>query len=60
MSKENNNYNFAKEAYLRLGDIKSLLELNVKFQKWNEAIFFVKQNPELNEYLYYNYAQHLV
>ncbi len=41
--KEKGNYNFAKEAYLRLGDIKGLIELNVAFQKWNEGLFMAKQ-----------------
>ena len=41
--KEKKNYGFSKEAYLRLGDIKGLMELNVAFQKWNEGLFLAKQ-----------------
>ena len=41
--KEKGNYSYAKEAYLRLGDIKALMELNVSFQRWNDGLFLAKQ-----------------
>mgnify|MGYP000585963297 FL=1 len=51
---------YAKEAYLKLGDIKSLLKLHVELGKWEEAFRLAKQNPELKPQLYLPYAQWLI
>ncbi len=58
--KEKGNYGYAKEAYLRLGDLKGLMELNVVFQRWNEGLFLAKQNPDLSSHFYLPYAEYLV
>eukprot|EP00826_Nyctotherus_ovalis_P048259 TRINITY_DN5660_c0_g1_i7.p1 TRINITY_DN5660_c0_g1~~TRINITY_DN5660_c0_g1_i7.p1 ORF type:complete len:916 (+),score=268.90 TRINITY_DN5660_c0_g1_i7:716-3463(+) len=53
------NYGYAKEGYLRLGDMKGLVELCVAFKRWNEGLYLVKQNPVLNNVFYVPYAEHL-
>jgi len=58
--KDKRNYGYAKEAYLRLGDLKGLIELNVAFEKWKEGLFLAKQNPSLSQFFYLPYAEHLV
>jgi len=35
--KKAGHHTFAKQAYLRLGDIKGLMKLHVDCQKWDEA-----------------------
>lgn len=53
------NYGYAKEGYLRLGDMKGLVELCVAFKRWNEGLYLVKQNPVLNNVFYVPFAEHL-
>lgn len=52
-------YGYAKEGYLRLADMKGLVELCVAFKKWNEGLYLVKQNPVLNDVFYVPYAEYL-
>jgi intraflagellar transport protein 122 len=52
-------YGYAKEGYLRLGDMKGLVELCVTFKRWNEGLYLVKQNPTLNSVFYVPYAGYL-
>lgn len=54
------NHSYAKEAYLKLGDLKALLNLHVELEKWEEAFRVVKQNPELKSVLYNPYAEWLI
>lgn len=54
------NHSYAKEAYLKLGDLKALLNLHVELEKWEEAFRVVKQNPELKSVLYIPYAEWLI
>ncbi len=54
------NHSYAKEAYLKLGDIKALLNLHVELGKWEEAFRLAKQNPELQPNLYQPYAEYLI
>ena len=35
-------HTFAKQAYLRLGDLKALMNLHVECQKWDEAFMLSK------------------
>ena len=35
-------HTFAKQAYLRLGDIKQLMLLHVECEKWDEAFMLAK------------------
>ena len=54
------NFGYAKEAYLRLGDMKGMIELSVAFKRWNEGLFLIKQNPNLNSVFYVPYAEYLI
>jgi intraflagellar transport protein 122 len=36
----------AKEAYIKLGDIKSLMALHVELNKWDDAFLLLKAHPE--------------
>lgn len=54
------NHGFAKEAYLKLGDLKALLNLHVELEKWEDAFRVVKQNPDLKSLLYVPYAEWLI
>ena len=50
---------YAKEALLKLGDIKGLLDLHIELSKWDEAFRLAKQNQELLQDLYLPYAKWL-
>lgn len=55
--RQTGNHSYAKEAYLKLGDLKALLNLHVELEKWEDAFRVVKQNPELKPVLYIPYAE---
>ncbi len=52
-------HTFAKQAYLRLGDLKALMRLHVECEKWDEAFMLAKQNPEMEPMIYLPYADWL-
>ena len=58
--KKNNHHAYAKEAYLKLGDIKSLMQLHIELKKWDEAFLLAKQNEQLTEYINLEYAKFLL
>jgi intraflagellar transport protein 122 len=58
--KKNNHHGYAKEAYLKLGDIKSLMQLHIELKKWDEAFLLAKQNEQLTEYINLEYAKFLL
>ncbi|OMJ73010.1 hypothetical protein SteCoe_28414 [Stentor coeruleus] len=58
--RQTGNHGFAKEAYLKLGDLKALLNLHVELEKWEDAFRVAKQNPELKAVLYIPYAEWLI
>ena len=45
--KKNKEHGYAKEIFLKLGDMKSLMALHVEMEKWEEAFLLGKQNREL-------------
>lgn len=45
--KKAGHHTYAKQAYLRLGDLKALMKLHIECQKWDEAQMLGKQNPEM-------------
>jgi len=53
------NHTFAKQAYLRLGDLKALMGLHVELHKWDEAKMLSKQNPEMEPMIWLPYADWL-
>lgn len=52
-------HTFAKQAYLRLGDLKALMALHVELHKWDEAKMLSKQNPEMEALIWLPYADWL-
>lgn len=52
-------HTFAKQAYLRLGDLKALMGLHVELHKWDEAKMLAKQNPEMEQMIWLPYADWL-
>lgn len=57
--KAQGHHTFAKQAYLRLGDLKALMNLHVECEKWDEAFMLAKQNPEMESIIYLPYADWL-
>ena len=58
--KKNKNYAYAAEAYLKLGDNKSLVYMNVELGKWDDAFLLSNNNKSLQEYVDLKYAESLV
>jgi intraflagellar transport protein 122 len=52
-------HTFAKQAYLRLGDLKALMGLHVELHKWDEAMMLSKQNPLMEAMIWLPYADWL-
>eukprot|EP00282_Hemiselmis_andersenii_P015967 CAMPEP_0114129596 /NCGR_PEP_ID=MMETSP0043_2-20121206/11561_1 /TAXON_ID=464988 /ORGANISM="Hemiselmis andersenii, Strain CCMP644" /LENGTH=1170 /DNA_ID=CAMNT_0001222885 /DNA_START=82 /DNA_END=3591 /DNA_ORIENTATION=- len=50
---------FAKEAYIKMGDMKSLLGVYVETDKWDDAFVLMQQYPEMADKVYLPYARHL-
>lgn len=57
--KQAGHHTFAKQAYLRLGDLRALMQLHVDCQKWDEAFMLAKQNPEMESMITLPYADWL-
>lgn len=49
----------AKETYLKMDDIKSLMELHVELNKWDDAFYLAKLRPEFAKDIYLPYAEWL-
>merc|ERR1712228_211244 len=45
--RKGNHHEYAKETYIKLGDIKSLLTLYVDQHKWQEAFDLSKDHPDV-------------
>ncbi len=58
--KKNHNYGYAAEAYLKLGDQKALVYMNVELKKWDEAFILSRENKQLSEYVHLQYAEQLI
>ncbi len=58
--KKNENYAYDAETYLRLGDTKSIVYMNFKLKKWDEAFILSRENKQLSEYVHLKYAEHLI
>lgn len=57
--KKAGHHTYAKQAYLRLGDLKALMRLHIECQKWEEAQMLGKQNPEMSAMINLPYADYL-
>jgi intraflagellar transport protein 122 len=58
--RKHKHYQFATEAYLKLGDTKALVLMNIELGRWEEAFLLAQQNKKLLEYVYLQYADHLI
>lgn len=58
--KKSKNYQYASEAYLKLGDQKALVILNIDLGRWEQALLLAQQNKNLLEYCYLQYAEYLI
>eukprot|EP01006_Ploeotia_vitrea_P032643 TRINITY_DN64821_c0_g1_i1.p1 TRINITY_DN64821_c0_g1~~TRINITY_DN64821_c0_g1_i1.p1 ORF type:complete len:1202 (-),score=127.96 TRINITY_DN64821_c0_g1_i1:106-3711(-) len=52
-------HHYAKEAYLKINDLKSLMGLHVEMLKWDEAFQLLETKPEFAEEVYLPYAEWL-
>lgn len=57
--KEMNHHTYAKQAILKLGDIKSLMALHIEFHQWDEALQQLKTHPQFADKIYLPYADWL-
>eukprot|EP00735_Rhodelphis_limneticus_P013896 TRINITY_DN7858_c0_g1::TRINITY_DN7858_c0_g1_i1::g.23657::m.23657 TRINITY_DN7858_c0_g1::TRINITY_DN7858_c0_g1_i1::g.23657 ORF type:complete len:1206 (-),score=375.70,sp/A8WGF4/IF122_XENTR/55.15/0.0,WD40/PF00400.27/1e+02,WD40/PF00400.27/1.8e-10,WD40/PF00400.27/5.9e+02,WD40/PF00400.27/14,WD40/PF00400.27/0.33,WD40/PF00400.27/13,WD40/PF00400.27/0.039,WD40/PF00400.27/1.9e+02,Coatomer_WDAD/PF04053.9/43,Coatomer_WDAD/PF04053.9/56,Coatomer_WDAD/PF04053.9/70,Coatomer_WDAD/PF04053.9/0.32,Coatomer_WDAD/PF040 len=53
------NHQYARETYLKMNDMKALMELHVEFQKWDEAFGLLRAHPQYKELVYLPYANWL-
>lgn len=58
--RKHRHYQYATESYLKLGDSKSLVLMNVELERWEEAFLLAQQNQKLFEYCYLQYAEFLI
>ena len=58
--KKSKHYQYASEAYLKLGDQKALVILNIELGRWDQALILAQQTKNLLEYCYLQYAEHLI
>eukprot|EP00240_Pyramimonas_obovata_P000052 CAMPEP_0118949464 /NCGR_PEP_ID=MMETSP1169-20130426/49666_1 /TAXON_ID=36882 /ORGANISM="Pyramimonas obovata, Strain CCMP722" /LENGTH=1253 /DNA_ID=CAMNT_0006896109 /DNA_START=163 /DNA_END=3921 /DNA_ORIENTATION=+ len=52
-------HGYAKETYIKLNDLSSLLVLHVESEKWEEAFMLLKSAPEHKDKVYLPYAKYL-
>ena len=52
-------HQYAKEAFLKLGDLKALMNLHIELNKWDEAQMLAKQNPEFASMIHLPFAEYL-
>ncbi|XP_064012187.1 intraflagellar transport protein 122 homolog isoform X2 [Pogoniulus pusillus] len=50
---------YAAETYLKVGDLKALVRLQVETQRWEEAFALSEKHPEFKDDVYVPYAQWL-
>ncbi|XP_065498622.1 intraflagellar transport protein 122 homolog isoform X2 [Caloenas nicobarica] len=53
------NPGYAAETYLKVGDLKALVQLHVDTQRWEEAFAVSEKHPEFKDDVYVPYAQWL-
>mmetsp|Transcript_3049 Transcript_3049/g.4655 ORF Transcript_3049/g.4655 Transcript_3049/m.4655 type:complete len:1198 (+) Transcript_3049:84-3677(+) len=53
------NHQYAKEAYLKMADFKSLMQLHIELQKWDDAFLLLQAHPEFKDDVYLPYANWL-
>lgn len=58
--KQHKHYEYASEAYLKLGDSKALVLMNLELGQYDKAFILAQNDKKLLEYTYLQYADHLV
>lgn len=58
--KKNNHHAYAKEAFLKLGDLKGLILMHIELKSWNEAFSLAGQNNNLLQFVHLQYAGFLI
>ncbi|KAJ7316950.1 hypothetical protein JRQ81_003112 [Phrynocephalus forsythii] len=53
------NHGYAAETYMKIGDLKALIQLYVETQQWDEAFALCEKHPEFKDDVYVPYAQWL-
>nr|XP_020668848.1 intraflagellar transport protein 122 homolog isoform X1 [Pogona vitticeps] len=53
------NHGYAAETYVKIGDLKALIQLYVETQQWDEAFALCEKHPEFKDDVYVPYAQWL-
>ncbi|XP_009078745.1 PREDICTED: intraflagellar transport protein 122 homolog [Acanthisitta chloris] len=57
--KQLHNPGYAAETYMKIGDLKALVQLHVETQRWEEAFALSEKHPEFKDDVYVPYAQWL-
>ncbi|XP_063267437.1 intraflagellar transport protein 122 homolog isoform X2 [Prinia subflava] len=57
--KQLNNPGYAAETYMKVGDLKALVQLHVETHRWEEAVALCEKHPEFKDEVYVPYAQWL-
>ncbi|KFU93950.1 Intraflagellar transport protein 122, partial [Chaetura pelagica] len=57
--KKLDNPGYAAETYMKVGDLKALVQLHVETQRWEEAFALSEKHPEFKDDVYVPYAQWL-
>ncbi|NXY81240.1 IF122 protein, partial [Alcedo cyanopectus] len=57
--KKLDNPGYAAETYMKVGDLKALVQLHVETHRWEEAFALSEKHPEFKDEVYVPYAQWL-
>ncbi|NWZ69877.1 IF122 protein, partial [Acrocephalus arundinaceus] len=57
--KQLDNPGYAAETYMKVGDLKALVQLHVETHHWEEAFALTEKHPEFKDEVYVPYAQWL-
>ncbi|NWR56785.1 IF122 protein, partial [Bucorvus abyssinicus] len=57
--KKLDNPGYAAETYMKVGDLKALVQLHVETRRWEEAFALSEKHPEFKDDVYVPYAQWL-
>ncbi|XP_057239093.1 intraflagellar transport protein 122 homolog [Malurus melanocephalus] len=57
--KQLDNPGYAAETYMKVGDLKALVQLHVETHRWEEAFTLSEKHPEFKDEVYVPYAQWL-
>jgi intraflagellar transport protein 122 len=57
--RQHQNYTFAKEAIVKVGDVGQLISLHMESHRWDEAFQLCQQHPEFSAQIYLPWAEWL-